>query len=76
MLADRLSERDYWMARTREVGRLVGEDWDRMETFVKRARGADPQAVVRPEAVEEAAFVGRVCAGLGVPPAATARPGR
>ena len=51
MQADRLSERDYWLARTREVGRLVGEDWTRMEQFVQRARGADPAAVIRPEAV-------------------------
>ena len=51
MQADRISERDYWLLRTREVGRLLGEDWDRMETFVKRARGADPSAVIRPEAV-------------------------
>ncbi|TGR94721.1 HAD family phosphatase, partial [Mesorhizobium sp. M2E.F.Ca.ET.209.01.1.1] len=36
--------------RTREVGRLVGEDWQDMSIFVQRARGADPQAVVRPEA--------------------------
>lgn len=54
MQADRISERDYWMARTREVGRLVGEDWDRMETFVQRARGADVEAVIRPEAVAAA----------------------
>lgn len=51
MQADRISERDYWLARTREVGRLLGEDWDRMETFVQRARGADVQAIIRPEAV-------------------------
>jgi putative hydrolase of the HAD superfamily len=51
MQADRISERDYWMARTREVGRLLGEEWDRMETFVQRARGADVEAVIRPEAV-------------------------
>ena len=51
MQADKISERDYWMARTREVGRLVGEDWDRMETFVQRARGADVAAVIRPEAI-------------------------
>ena len=51
MQADMISERDYWMARTHEVGRLVGEDWDRVETFVRRARGADVQAVIRPEAV-------------------------
>lgn len=52
MQADKLSERDYWMARTREVGRLLGEDWDKMETFVQRARGADVEAVIRPEAVQ------------------------
>ena len=45
-----LSERDYWLTRSREVGHLVGEDWEDMETFVKRARGADPEAVIRPEA--------------------------
>jgi putative hydrolase of the HAD superfamily len=37
--------------RTREVGRLLGEDWGEMQTFVRRARGADVQAVIRPEAV-------------------------
>ena len=51
MQADKLSERDYWMARTREVGHLVGEEWSLMETFVQRARGTDVQAVIRPEAV-------------------------
>ncbi|MGY4617673.1 putative hydrolase of the HAD superfamily [Bradyrhizobium sp. USDA 4472] len=45
-----LSERDYWLARSREVGRLVGEDWLDMQTFVRRARGADPMLVIRPEA--------------------------
>ncbi|WP_349630646.1 HAD-IA family hydrolase [Bradyrhizobium sp. KB893862 SZCCT0404] len=45
-----ISERDYWLSRSREVGRLVGEDWRDMETLVKRARGADPMAVIRPEA--------------------------
>lgn len=45
-----ISERDYWLIRSREVGRLVGEDWRDMETFVRRARGADPEAVIRPEA--------------------------
>jgi putative hydrolase of the HAD superfamily len=51
MQADRISERDYWLARSREVGALLGERWDRMETFVQRARGADVAAVIRPEAV-------------------------
>ncbi|HEV7249918.1 MAG TPA: HAD-IA family hydrolase [Shinella sp.] len=52
MQADEISERDYWKARTSEVGRLVGEDWTDMSTFVRRARGADPEAVIRPEAVQ------------------------
>ena len=49
MQAGRLSERDYWLQRTREVGRLLGEDWDEMQTMVQRARGAEPDAVARPE---------------------------
>jgi putative hydrolase of the HAD superfamily len=51
MQADQISERDYWLQRSREVGRLLGEDWHDMQTFVQRARGADVQAVIRPEAV-------------------------
>ncbi len=58
MQADRISERDYWVTRTREVGRLLGEDWDRMETFVRRARGADVQAMIRPQA-EQAVHAAR-----------------
>jgi putative hydrolase of the HAD superfamily len=49
MQAGRLSERDYWLQRTREVGRLLGEDWSEMQTLVQRARGAEPDAVARPE---------------------------
>jgi putative hydrolase of the HAD superfamily len=44
-----LSERDYWLQRTREVGALLGERWDAMETLVRRARGAEPDRVIRPE---------------------------
>jgi putative hydrolase of the HAD superfamily len=51
MQADHITEREYWMARTREVAGLLGEDWHDMQTFVRRARGADVDAVIRPEAV-------------------------
>jgi putative hydrolase of the HAD superfamily len=51
MQADEISERDYWLTRTREVGQALGETWDRMETLVKRARGDEVAAVIRPEAV-------------------------
>ncbi len=52
MQAGDISERDYWHQRTREVGALLGESWTDMQTLVKRARGADPQALIRPEAVQ------------------------
>ncbi|MBN9244700.1 MAG: HAD-IA family hydrolase [Mesorhizobium sp.] len=64
MQADEISERDYWKARTREVGALVGEDWTDMSTFVRRARGAEPQAVVRPQA--DRAIRAAHAAGVGL----------
>lgn len=45
-----ITERDYWLTRAKEVGALVGEDWNDMQTFVRRARGADADLVLRPEA--------------------------
>ena len=52
MQRQEISERDYWLTRAREVGRMVGEDWTDMQTFVRRARGAEPELVLRPEAHE------------------------
>ena len=49
MQDDQISERDYWHARTREVAGQVGADWSQMSDFVKAARGADPEPVMRPE---------------------------
>ena len=49
MQADKISERDYWRARTVQVGELVGKKWTEMAQFVKAARGADPASVIRPE---------------------------
>lgn len=51
MQADRISERDYWLTRTREVGCLLGESWTEMQTLVRRARGNDMMSVIRPEAI-------------------------
>jgi putative hydrolase of the HAD superfamily len=51
MQADEISERDYYLTRTREVGAMLDEQWTRMEDLVKRARGADVEAIIRPEAV-------------------------
>ena len=51
MQADEISERDYWRIRTEEVAGLTGRPWTAMADFVKAARGADPDAVMRPEAL-------------------------
>ncbi|MDX1820186.1 MAG: HAD-IA family hydrolase [Paracoccaceae bacterium] len=49
MQADRITERDYWHRRTAEVSAIVGQNWTAMADFVRAARGADPDAVIRPE---------------------------
>lgn len=49
MQADRITERDYWRLRTAEVAMLTGQTWTEMSDFVRAARGADPDAVIRPE---------------------------
>jgi putative hydrolase of the HAD superfamily len=49
MQAGRITERAYWARRTAEVAALLGQDWTRMSDFVRAARGADPDAVIRPE---------------------------
>lgn len=50
MLADRISEREYWRLRALEVGRLVGEEWTETRLLMQRSLGDDPAANIRPEA--------------------------
>ncbi len=50
MQAGEISERDYWLTRARETGKLAGRNWQDMSQFVIAARGADPDAVIRSEA--------------------------
>ncbi len=52
MQRQEISERDYWLLRSKEVGALLGEEWQSMETLVQRARGAEPTRIIRPEAIE------------------------
>ncbi len=49
MIADKISERDYWLARTKETGQKIGKDWQSMQEFVIAARADEPMDVVRPE---------------------------
>jgi putative hydrolase of the HAD superfamily len=49
MQRDEISERDYWLTRSKEVGVMLGEDWTDMQTLVKRSRSAEPDQVIRPE---------------------------
>ena len=52
MQAGEMTERDYWALRMRETGALIGEAWTEFPEFVGRLRGADPEAVIRPEALD------------------------
>ena len=56
MHAGRMTERDYWALRMAETGALVGETWTEFAQFIGRVRGAEPAAVIRPEAL---AAIGR-----------------
>lgn len=51
MQAGEMTEREYWALRMQETGALVGEVWTEFPQFVGRLRGADPAAVIRPEAL-------------------------
>lgn len=52
MQNDEISERDYWAQRSSEVGSLLGERWTEISQFVRAARGAEPESIIRPEAVQ------------------------
>lgn len=49
MQRDEITERDYWLTRTREVGAMLGKDWTEMQQLVQATRGNDVMAVIRPE---------------------------
>lgn len=46
MVADRITEREYWARRAAQVGQLFGEDWD-MLTLIRRTRGPDANRHIR-----------------------------
>jgi putative hydrolase of the HAD superfamily len=50
MLADEISERDYWRRRTAELSDMIGRPLD-VADMIGATRGDDPNTAVRPEAV-------------------------
>ena len=52
MQSGEISERDYWLERTRQTGRLIGRKWDRMEQFIVAARSGDPMKIIRQQALD------------------------
>jgi putative hydrolase of the HAD superfamily len=50
MLADEISERDYWRRRTTEIAAMVGRELE-VKDVVGATRGDDPNKAVRPEAI-------------------------
>lgn len=46
-----ISERDYYAQRTLEISELIGAGWTEMSEFIRAARGAEPAAIIRPEAL-------------------------
>ena len=66
MQAGEMSERDYWALRMAETGALIGEDWTAFPQFVGRMRGADPAAVIRPEALAAIARAGAAGCRLAI----------
>ena len=52
MQNEEISEREYWKVRTKEVSVLAGQNWNEISDFIQAARGAEPEEIIRPEALE------------------------
>jgi putative hydrolase of the HAD superfamily len=51
MLAERISEREYWKRRAAEVGHLVGEHWTEARMLMQHTQGEPAAASTRPQAL-------------------------
>lgn len=49
MQQDRITEREYWEQRAREVGTMLGQSWTPKDFFTA-IRGSDPNLAIRPSA--------------------------
>lgn len=52
MQAGDITERQYWIIRTREIGALIGEEWTSLPQYLQRVVGDDPMSSIRPEAID------------------------
>ncbi len=52
MQSDEITEREYWLTRSRETGALIGQNWNAMSDLLIAARGDQPNDVIRPEFLE------------------------
>lgn len=66
MQAGEITEREYYLERARETGLRVGEIWTSLPRFLRRVRGADPMAAIRPEALAAIGSAKRAGAKLAV----------
>lgn len=51
MLADKLTEREYWAAMAKDIGRRIGQDWEPLD-YLNAARADDINDDIRPEIIE------------------------
>lgn len=56
MQAGIITERNYWGIRAKETGELVGKNWETLPPFLTATRGNEPEAIIRPEALNAIAF--------------------
>lgn len=66
MQAGTITEREYYLERARETGQRVGETWTSLPQFLRRVRGADPAAAIRPEALAAIGSAKRAGAKLAI----------
>ncbi len=65
MLADKLSERDYWARFSQDIGARIGKDWSPLD-FLRAARSPDLNEEIRPETIALIHQAKRQGAKLGV----------
>jgi len=66
MQAGEMTEREYWGLRTRQVGRLVNQDWTEMTQLLRATRLAEPMKVIREEALDAIAIAEAHGCKLGI----------